>query len=78
MATFQCLFFSNGKIGYWENIECDAEESLRSLLQHILCDGEWDTVEAWTASKLVCRLERPSDGPSEPCPNGQALSARGD
>jgi len=56
VAIFQCLFFSNGKIGYWENIECDAEESLRSLLLDLLCDGEWDAVEAWMAGKLIFAL----------------------
>jgi hypothetical protein len=62
MPVFECLFFSNGKIGYWENIECDTEVSLRSLLQTMLVDGKWDAVEAWQADKLICRL----DGASGP------------
>jgi hypothetical protein len=68
MAVFQCFFFSSGKIGYWDNVECDTEGSLRSLLQRILRDSQWDAAEAWKGSRLVCRLEIDTDGISDLAP----------
>ncbi|HZT18366.1 MAG TPA: hypothetical protein VFA23_03125 [Dongiaceae bacterium] len=62
MALFQCFFFSDGRIGYWENIERDTEASLRSKLLNMLCDGEWEAAEAWRDDRLVCRALRLANG----------------
>ena len=62
MAVFQCFFFSNGYIEYWENIEREAQGSLRTLFQHLLSEGEWDAAEAWRHDRLVCQVVRFAPG----------------
>ncbi len=62
MAVFQCFFFSDGHIGYWENIERETEGSLRFLFREMLAQGEWDAAEAWKDDRLVCRVMRFANG----------------
>ena len=57
MPTFQCLFYSDSAIAYWENIEC-AGNSLQRILDTALKNNDWHRAEAWLADKLICRIER--------------------
>ena len=58
MATYQCLFFKEQRIGYWENLEADADHSIKALLQERLADEEWEAAEAWRDDVLICRAVR--------------------
>ena len=58
MATYQCLFFKEQRIGYWENLEADADHSIKALLQERLADEEWEAAEAWQDDVLICRAMR--------------------
>jgi hypothetical protein len=62
MPTYECLFFSHGRVDYVENLECDNEASLRLLFQQLLSKKEWDAAEAWRHEKLVCRVIRFANG----------------
>ena len=68
MAIYQCFFFLNSRISYWENIECDGRILLTAALRGRLKNEKWNHVEAWSDGKLVCdvRCKRPSiDGASK-------------
>ena len=57
MSIYECFFFSNGHVGYFENLECDNEASLRPLFQKLISRGEWDAAERggtknWFAGSL--------------------------
>jgi len=74
MALFQCFYFSNGIVAYWENRECSADGSLRELFRQQLLREEWHTAEAWRCDSLICRVERLPNGLvdcSPDCPIGQ-------
>jgi hypothetical protein len=58
MTTYQCFFFSSGRIAYWENIECDGNMQLTATLRDRLRDGKWKHAEAWSEGKLVCDVHR--------------------
>ena len=58
MATYQCLFFKEQRIGYWENLEADADHSIEALLEEKLAEGEWEAAEAWRDDVLICRAVR--------------------
>jgi hypothetical protein len=62
MPIYECFFFSNGRVGYFENLECDNEASLRPLFQQLISNEEWDAAEAWRHERLVCRVIRFADG----------------
>jgi hypothetical protein len=55
MAIYQCFFFSEGRIRNWENIECETNSSLRTLIARRLVNGAWDAAEGWLQDKLVYR-----------------------
>jgi hypothetical protein len=62
MSIYECFFFSNGHVGYFENLECDNEASLRLLFQKLISGDKWDAAEAWRHEKLVCRVIRFANG----------------
>ena len=59
MAIYQSLFFKEGLIGYWENLESDSDFTLQDLLIGRLTDGGWSAAEAWRDDALVCRVVKP-------------------
>ena len=64
MPIFQCYFFSDNRIDYLENLECDTVATLRSVLERLLSDGEWDAVQAWNHDRLICEVGKLSESPS--------------
>ena len=58
MAIYQCFFFSEGRVGYWENIECDEKMLRPAALKDRLKNGKWNHAEAWSDGKLVCEVHR--------------------
>jgi hypothetical protein len=56
MAIFQCLFYKQGRIDYWENIEAISDVTIRQLLLDRLSDGDWEFAEAFLDGRLVCRV----------------------
>jgi hypothetical protein len=62
MPIYECFFFSNDRVGYVENLECDNEASLRPLFQKLISREKWDAAEAWRHEKLVCRVMRYVNG----------------
>jgi len=64
MPIFQCYFFSDNRIDYVENVECDTVATLRSVLERLLSDGEWDAVQAWNHDRLICEVGKLSESPS--------------
>lgn len=63
MNIYQCFFFSDGRIRYWENLERETASSLRTLLTRRLANGVWHAAEGWMHDELVCRVERTLAGP---------------
>ena len=57
MAIYQCLFFKDGMVTYWENIEAGSADYLREVLAGRLRGGEWDLAEAWLGDALSFRIE---------------------
>ena len=56
MAIYQCLFYEQGRIDYWENIEAISDVTIRQLLVDRLSDGGWEFAEAFLDDRLVCRV----------------------
>jgi hypothetical protein len=56
MATYQCLFFMDGRVGYWENVGAGGDASIGALLEEMLAEGDWNAAEAWRDDVLVCRV----------------------
>ena len=63
MGTYQCLFFVNGRVDYWENVTADGDLSIRSLLEKMLGEGNWHYAEAWRDNVLVSRIMKPGSLP---------------
>ena len=59
MGTYQCLFFRDGRVGYWENVVVDGDVSIEAPLKDMRAEGEWDSAEAWRDDALVCRVTSP-------------------
>ena len=57
MTTYQCFFFSDGFIKYWENVELDSEVQVPAALRSRLLNNKWKSAEAWFGETLVCRVE---------------------
>ena len=77
MATYQCFFFSEGRVSYWENIECDGSGRLTAALRDRLKNGKWKHAEAWAHGQLVCdvrRLPPSNEDASKLVPNRSVLS----
>ena len=53
MNIYQCFFFSDGRIRYWENLERETASSLRTLLTRRLANGVWHAAEGWMHDELV-------------------------
>jgi len=58
MAVYECFFFSDGMIQYWENIAVRSGDHLVAALRKRLFEGEWTFAEAWLGEALVCRVDR--------------------
>jgi hypothetical protein len=56
MAMYQCLFFMEQRVGYWENVIADGDVSIEALLKNMRAEGKWHSAEAWRDDMLVCRL----------------------
>jgi hypothetical protein len=56
MATYECLFFRLGFVAYWENIEAESQAALRAMLEAMILDEGWESVEAWREDVLVFRI----------------------
>jgi len=56
MAIYECLFFRLGLVADWENIEAESEAALRAMLQAMISDEGWESVEAWREDVLVFRI----------------------
>ena len=67
MAIYQCFFFSEKRIRNWENVECETNSSLRTLIARRLVNGAWDAAEGWLQDKLVYRVERRLAGYNGSC-----------
>ena len=65
MGTYQCLFFRDERVGYWENVRADGDVSIEAPLKDMRAEGEWDSTEAWRDDVLVCRVVKPG-GPLRP------------
>ena len=57
MAIYQCFFFEDGKVTYWENIEAGSEGCLREALGARLRREGWHTAEAWLGGALRLRID---------------------
>ena len=72
MATYQCLFFKEQRIGYWENVAAVGDRSILALLEERLAKEDWEAAEAWRNNMLICRAVRPgSASPTSACPGDQ-------
>ena len=60
MTIYQCFFFLEHEIQYWENIECPTEANLSAILRRQLLYGRWNSGEAWLGQTLICRVQRRS------------------
>jgi hypothetical protein len=56
MAIYQCLFFKDRRLAYWENIEAGSELYLRWILAGTLRRERWDLAEAWLGDALRLRV----------------------
>ena len=59
MPIYECLFFKDGRVAYWENFEADSDSSIETLLLAMLADAGWEAAEAWQGNVLRCRVTRP-------------------
>ena len=57
MVRYLCLFFKDGIVAYWENIDAEADSCIRAVLMAMLTTKEWEAAEAWRGEVLVCRIE---------------------
>jgi hypothetical protein len=63
MTIFQCYFFSGNRIDYVENLACDSVATLRSVLERLFSDGEWDAAQAWNRDRLICEVGKLNESP---------------
>ena len=61
MAIYQCFFFSEDRVAYWENIECDGSMRLTAAVRDRLKNGKWKHAEAWVHGELMCDVRRSSN-----------------
>jgi hypothetical protein len=66
MASYQCFFFSEGRVSYWENIECDGSMLLTAASRDRLKNGKWQHAEAWSDGRLLCDVRRRRPGNEDP------------
>jgi hypothetical protein len=59
MAIYQCLFYKDGIVAYWENIEAQSESGIQEMLQEKLRRRQWNLAEAWLDDTLSYRMEAP-------------------
>ena len=59
MAIYECLFFKDGRVAYWENLEAGSDISIETFLLAMLADADWDAAEAWRDNVLKCQVTRP-------------------
>ena len=56
MAVYECLFFAEGHIVDWENIECQTLAQLSSLLRKLAVEEGYEHAEAWYCDALILEL----------------------
>jgi len=56
MALYECLFFAEGRIVDWENIECQTIAQLSSALRTVTAEQGYRHAEAWHRDALVLKL----------------------
>ena len=56
MALYQCLFFAEGCIVDWENIECQTLAQLSSALRTVTAEQDYQHAEAWHRDALILEL----------------------
>ena len=61
MAMYQCFFYSDGIIVFWENLESESNEEIADLLTRRLCSGKRNAAEAWLGDDLICRILVPAN-----------------
>jgi hypothetical protein len=73
VAIYQCLFYSRGLIGYWENVAASTDQAARARLVAEMSDGEWQSAEAWLGDQLACQIELSMLAPKAPAQELLAL-----
>ena len=72
MAIYECLFFKEQRIVYWEYLEADGDHSILALLEKTLAEEDCEIAEAWRGDVLICRAVRPNQMLSSPVPRNSA------
>jgi hypothetical protein len=74
--VYQCLFFVDGRIEYWENIESYSDEVIEVLLDRKLSAENWEAAEAWSQDQLICRIVAPVGRRRRPQSTGDVVYDR--
>ena len=56
MALYECLFFAEDRVTYWENIECQTLGELTAELRDRLDEEKSRSAQAWYRDILVCEV----------------------
>ena len=56
MALYECLFFADDRVAYWENIECQTLGELAAELRDRLYEEKSHNAQAWCRDILVCNV----------------------
>ena len=56
MALYECLFFAEGRIVDWENVECQTLAQLSSTLRKLATEEGYEHAEAWHRDVLILEL----------------------
>ena len=56
MALYECLFFAEGRVVDWENIECQTLGQLSSTLRKLAAVERHEHAEAWHRDTLILEL----------------------
>ena len=56
MAVYECLFFAEGRIVDWENVECQTLAQLSSTLRKLAVEEGYEHAEAWHRDALMLEL----------------------
>lgn len=56
MAVYECLFFTEDRLDYWENIECPTLVQLASTVRMQIAAEKFEHAEAWYRDALVLEM----------------------